>query len=205
VSELGYVKEVEVGGVFNLDKYENVRVSVRVVVNKPEDVGKVFDITFELAEKLGLIGKVLRRVKRMEEILHEKARRKREHAEQRRKDAAEAQLRAKMEAEKHLKKLCLDMFPEEVRKKVQEDPTNIFKLGLVSTECLYLRNIDEYLEEAKKLEEEAEKLDKEAMETIATTVKMRELIRQGKIGEAAEIAKKLWEKYEQLKKEEPFW
>ena len=194
------IKEVEVGGVFNLDRYENVRVAIRVVVNKPEDIGAVFDKLGVLVEQTAKIQKVCRRWKDLAKNVEWKIGELRKRAKEELEEGKRALEKARKEAEQLLKKLNLNLLPEDVRKKVEEDPVNAFKLGIVSTECLYIRDHEQYVRRAKQLEEEAAKLE-EALEKLRQLYsEMKAKLHEGKLAEAAEAAAKLWEAYETMAK-----
>ena len=93
------IKEVEVGGVFNLDRYENVRVAIRVVVNKPEDIGAVFDKLGVLVEQTAKIQKVCRRWKDLTKNVEWKIGELRKRAKEELKEGKRALEKARKEAE----------------------------------------------------------------------------------------------------------
>lgn len=200
MSELFKIKEVEIGGVFNLDKYENVRVSIRVIVNKPENVGKVFDELASLVEKTGIIQKACRRWKDLHDLVIKEINHYMGSAAEYKRSAERALERARKEAEQLIKKLNLELLPEEVKKKIQEDPVNAFKLGIISTECLYISDYASYIKMAKDCEEKAAKLKEELKELNKLYDEMKNKLHQGKLAEAAEAATKLWKRYEELAK-----
>ncbi len=191
------IKEIELGGVFNLDKYENVRVSLRVTVNSGEDIGKVFDQLGELVEKLGLIQRVIRRWKDLREEIRRDIKHFLREADKEREWARRAEENARREAEEALRNLNLDVLSEEARKLVEKDPVNVFKLGLVSTKCMFLDEAKKHLKEAEGYENRARELEKKLEELTKTYREMKEKLWQGKLSEAAEIATKLWEEYKQ--------
>ena len=190
------VKEVELGGVFNLDKYENVRISVRAEVE--EGVGEALEQLSKLVEDLAVVQKVIRRWKDIFEYLTREEKSLEESIKRAEEQAVEWLMRAEKEARKHLEKLNLSLFPEEVRKKVAEDPVNVFRLGLVSTECAYLRDHEEFRKRAEKLREELKQLQSRKADATSKYSTMRMLIKTGKIEEAAEMARDLWQLYEEL-------
>ena len=54
------VKEVEIGGVFALDRYENVRVVIRATVSD-EELGRAVDWLCDTVEKVADIARAVRR------------------------------------------------------------------------------------------------------------------------------------------------
>jgi len=191
------VREVEVGGVFGLDKYENVRVSIRVVVEDDAELGEAIDWLAETTEKVADIIRVVRRWKDVESTVSSSIECHRRSAERLRKDAEELREKLREEARQLLRNLNLAILPEDIRKKVEEDPLNIFTCGLATSSCVRLADIDRYLRKAEEEEARARELEEKLGNYREKFFEMKRLAKRGRIDEAWKLAQEIWRFYEE--------
>jgi hypothetical protein len=192
------VKEVEIGGVFALDKYENVRVVIRAAVSD-EEFGKAVDWLCDTAEKVADIARAVRRWKDAEEMANGRVLRYLRAAREHREDAEEMRKKLREEAAALVKNLNLELLPPEVRKKIEEDPINVFTCGVAVSTCVRLDSIEQHLSEAERLEKEAEELKKKLKHYSEVYNNMRQLVKENRIDEAWALAKEVLKFYEELR------
>ena len=125
------VREIELGGVYNLGNYENLRISVRVAA-RPGKLGETLASLAETVDRLAEIAAALRKA------------------------ASEAR-----------------------------------EIGVLDKSCVYLRDYNEYIEEARKYRELAEKQLEEVKQLSNLRSKIIELLRNEQIEEAYKLAKHL--------------
>jgi hypothetical protein len=192
------VKEVEIGGVFTLDRYENVRVVIRAAVSD-EELGKAVDWLCDTAEKVADIARAVRRWKDAEEMANGRVLRCLRAAREHREDAEEMREKLREEAAALAKNLNMELLSPEVRKKIEEDPINVFTCGVAIPTCVRLDSIEQRLSEAERLEKEAEELKKKLKHYSDIYNNMRLLVRENKIDEAWALAKEVLKFYEELR------
>jgi len=191
------IKEIEIGGVYNLDNYENIRIALRATISENE-LGEAIHQLSDITEKIVDIVRVVRRWKDIEDNIRLKIRKLIENAESRRIRAKELRDSLREEALKLMKNINIDILPNDIKKKILEDPINLFTCGLASS-CISLNNIEHNELSAIELEKEANEYKKKLEEYRDIYIKMKELIKDEKIDDAYVLAKRILNFYEEIK------
>ena len=181
------VREIELGGVYNLGNYENLRISVRVAA-RPGRLGETLAELAETVDKLAEIAAALRKAASGAREKYEAYERLIKEAERYEERAVEAKEKIRSEARKRLEPI-IDKLAPEIRAILEKEPEKAWELGVLDKSCVYLRDYNEYIEEARKHRELAEKQLEEAKQLNELRSRIIQLLRSEKIEEAYKLAK----------------
>ena len=185
------MRELEVGGVYNIGEYENVRIAVRVSCEG--GAGKALREAMSLLGMLAEVTVTMRLAYRKLNSLNRMAAEYAERAKEAREDAERERERARELAREKLQAIVEHLDPQ-VRKALEEQPEVAFEMGLLDSSCIRL-GYKEREEDARRYEELAREATEEAEELKSGMREVMELLEKERLEIALHRARDLREKH----------
>jgi len=184
------LREIEVGGTYNIGNYENVRIAVRFEVESEAGIAKAV----EVLSKLSVIAHALRRIydriyeldRKVEELQHEL-----DDAEARKNKCVE-ELKAQLNSilEKYREMLKPEVVDEIAKLAEQGEYGKCVEILKPLLTCERLPECTRYVEEIERIQQRLAEIQTRKNELAELKKKIHELAEKGSIDEAVEICNK---------------